>query len=412
MKNYAFISYSHADKKKVRKFHKRIENFKIPGYVRRMIKNSPKRIYPIFRDETDGSGTVLESMLKNELHDSDFLIVICTEGSGQSGWVELEIEEFIREHEVEGIIPVILDEKAKAELQNDYPEGLVRIGKSRGEALRYSFRNRARCVFEIVTKLLHCSSESLTNEYLRKRRKSRYIKFYVMILVLYITWTEAYWPFMDNVEKVRYYKDVTFENDRPRGVDRLYRYQLKDQEEYYIVSRGYNSSSVRIEHIDKTEDENWFPCSYLLEAERMEIEFNQNWESSARVSKVTFQDKNGRTLFVKNYSLTREVVDLTMDSVTGEPFYLPANLLETDPSQIFSEHTDQERISCRYAPFYDGLGRLGQVWFFGDTESGFVCDENGYYGVEFVYNEDGEVETVLFMDIQTEVMAEYKVDMH
>lgn len=106
--NYAFISYKREDEKWARWLQNKIEAYKLPALIRREIPGLPERIRPVFRDKTDLGGGILEDELKKELHHSQYLIVICSPRSAQSGWVNKEIQTFIREGREEYIIPFII----------------------------------------------------------------------------------------------------------------------------------------------------------------------------------------------------------------------------------------------------------------------------------------------------------------
>src|SRR5437016_6755700 len=82
MKYWAFLSYSHADKKWGDWLHKALETYRVP---RRLVgKESrdgkvPPRVFPIFRDREElPISADLGSNINEALQESRYLIVICS----------------------------------------------------------------------------------------------------------------------------------------------------------------------------------------------------------------------------------------------------------------------------------------------------------------------------------------------
>ncbi|MFV8816568.1 TIR domain-containing protein [Haliea sp. E17] len=97
-KYYAFISYSHRDRRWADWLHRGLETFRLP---RRMRAHSgralPARLTPIFRDREElASAADLGARVEQALADSDALIVICSPDAARSRWVNQEVLEFKR----------------------------------------------------------------------------------------------------------------------------------------------------------------------------------------------------------------------------------------------------------------------------------------------------------------------------
>ena len=98
----AFISYSHADTPHARWLHHALETYRIP---RKLVGTTtpvgvaPRRLPPIFRDrdELPASGD-LGTELRAALAAAAFQIVLCSEKSAKSHWVNEEILAFKRVH--------------------------------------------------------------------------------------------------------------------------------------------------------------------------------------------------------------------------------------------------------------------------------------------------------------------------
>ena len=108
-KYYAFISYSHADKKIARKLQRRLESYSLPAKLRKTEPSLPKKLRPVFIDESDlvATGT-LKTALQANLDKSNYLIVICSPDSAKSKYVNDEIEYFIKLGRLDRIIPFIV----------------------------------------------------------------------------------------------------------------------------------------------------------------------------------------------------------------------------------------------------------------------------------------------------------------
>jgi eukaryotic-like serine/threonine-protein kinase len=95
---WAFVSYSHADKRWGDWLHRALETYRVP---KRLVgKNGifgpvPRRLYPIFRDREElSASSSLGTNIQRALQHSRSLIVICSPRSAGSRWVNEEIKYF------------------------------------------------------------------------------------------------------------------------------------------------------------------------------------------------------------------------------------------------------------------------------------------------------------------------------
>lgn len=109
-KYFAFISYSHKDKKIAKKLQKRLENYHLPSALQKSNPELPKNLSPIFIDESNliARGS-LQSALRDNLGRSKYLILICSPSSAKSEYVNDEAEYFIKNGRADHIIPLIVD---------------------------------------------------------------------------------------------------------------------------------------------------------------------------------------------------------------------------------------------------------------------------------------------------------------
>lgn len=115
-KYFAFISYSHKDKKTAKRLQRRLESYHLPASVQKSYPELPKKLSPIFIDESNlvAKGT-LKTALQANLDSSKYLIVICSPNSAKSEYVNDEVDYFIKSGRAEQIIPLIVDGEPHAE---------------------------------------------------------------------------------------------------------------------------------------------------------------------------------------------------------------------------------------------------------------------------------------------------------
>ena len=106
----AFISYRHAplDMEIAKKLHRSLESYHIPAAVQK--KTGKKKIKRVFRDQEElPIGSDLDDKISSALMESEYLIVVCSPETPRSYWVCKEIENFIRMHDREHILAVLID---------------------------------------------------------------------------------------------------------------------------------------------------------------------------------------------------------------------------------------------------------------------------------------------------------------
>ncbi|MBR0279188.1 MAG: SEL1-like repeat protein, partial [Synergistaceae bacterium] len=133
-KYYAFISYSHNDKKIAKKLHVWLEHYNLPSKVIGSHPDLPKKLRPVFIDESDlvdKKGSLSEA-LKGYLNESQYLILICSPSSAKSPYVNDEVDYFMNELERgDRIIPLIVDglPHAKDESIECFPPAILELDR-------------------------------------------------------------------------------------------------------------------------------------------------------------------------------------------------------------------------------------------------------------------------------------------
>ena len=111
MRYWAFISYSHKDTAIADWLHKKLETYRVPrSLVGTPTRDgtAPERLIPIFRDRQElPTSSQLGDNLHRSLHQSRYLVVICSPASAQSRWVEEEIRSFKNWHGRDRIVALI-----------------------------------------------------------------------------------------------------------------------------------------------------------------------------------------------------------------------------------------------------------------------------------------------------------------
>lgn len=125
-KYWAFISYSHRDRKWCDWLHKGLESYRVP---KRLIGRSsregvvPARIFPVFRDREElPTSADLGEMIEQALAQSRYLIVICSSNAAQSQWVNAEIVHFKKIGRANRVLCIIVDGEPNATDKPDCPD--------------------------------------------------------------------------------------------------------------------------------------------------------------------------------------------------------------------------------------------------------------------------------------------------
>ena len=190
---FAFISHSTHDEKVALWLRDKLETYNIPTSVQNEVSieyKGVKNLKPCFVYQTDLSGSDLNKALRRELTDSKFLIVICSQDSARSEYVNDEIKHFLEENSPERIIPYIIDGEPFAKNVEDecFPPALRELAEGassdstkekielRGiNAKKYEkdLQDKKAPVVNVIATMLGVRFDSLWNRYRRKLRRKR-----------------------------------------------------------------------------------------------------------------------------------------------------------------------------------------------------------------------------------------------
>jgi len=194
----AFISYRHSelDRYVAMTIQKRLEGFRLPKNFSKKREGGRNVISRIFRDQDELSlADNLAEPLALALENSDFLIVISTPRYPQSSWCLQEIENFLKNHDMDHVLVVL----AEGEPDESFPEiltyrdveitddnGNVRIERKSMEPLAADVRGADKreinkkmddAVLRIAAAMFGVSFDSLKQRH-REQRMRRMIAFF------------------------------------------------------------------------------------------------------------------------------------------------------------------------------------------------------------------------------------------
>jgi hypothetical protein len=125
-KYWAFISYEHRDEAWAAWLHKSLEHYHVPRSLRGRESPTghiPKRLCPIFRDKEELPATSnLPFKIQEALKLSRWLIVVCSQTSAVSPWVNMEIEVFRNLGKQNRILCIIVDGEPYASRRLNSPQ--------------------------------------------------------------------------------------------------------------------------------------------------------------------------------------------------------------------------------------------------------------------------------------------------
>lgn len=150
MKYYAFLSYSHSDRRLARWIHRALESYRPPKHLAVSSgREIPRRLTPIFRDREElPSSASLSDAINAALAESKAMIVVCSPSAAASRWVNEEIRAFRALGRSDRIFAVIADGEPNADDEsNCFPEALTDGGlepvaadaRSSGDGRRNAF---------------------------------------------------------------------------------------------------------------------------------------------------------------------------------------------------------------------------------------------------------------------------------
>ena len=172
---FAFISYKREDEKWAKWLQDKLEHYKFPTNLNGRT-DLPKTIRPTFRDVTDLKPGLLAEEINNALHNSEWLIVVCSPRSAKSPWVCKEAQTFIDLNRADHIIPFVIEGNP---FSNDiatecYPEALLNLtGSKELLAANINEMGRDAAAIKVVARMFNLRFDSLWQRHEREKEKER-----------------------------------------------------------------------------------------------------------------------------------------------------------------------------------------------------------------------------------------------
>ena len=238
---FAFISYSHKDKKWASLIQKKLESYKLPNVIRKESdRELPKRIFPVFRDEDDLGPGSLTDKLRTELEASKFLIVICSPNSARMNdvgkcWVNEEVAYFATTlGRANRIIPVIIEGTVDDAFCATLKECDIL-------ALDATKTSKPRIVNDIVAAILDLRPDDLWQRELRRIARKRTCGILVSMFLSLIGAFAGFSVWDNNRDVYKYYTATNQRFGIDHGLGEISAAQAKTAKRYVrFYYRGYD----------------------------------------------------------------------------------------------------------------------------------------------------------------------------
>ena len=168
-KYYAFISYSHKDKKWANWLYRKLSAYRLPRIVKKSNRDLPRSLTPLFLDEYHLQAGKIRDNINKELDSSKNLIVICSpniiEPNGDGiNWIDYEVEYFSRSGKTNRIIPVLVE----GDKSTSFCDTLKKLDVLAQDVPKHK---EARVISNVVAGLLELDPDLLWRDEQRRRKK-------------------------------------------------------------------------------------------------------------------------------------------------------------------------------------------------------------------------------------------------
>ena len=394
---YAFISYNHADAEWAEWLQKRLENYRIPSIIRKELGNRiPPHIRPIFRDKSDMGVGDMEKSLRAELEDSRYLIVICSPNSAKEGkWVDREIAHFKAIGRGNRIIPFIVSGIPHAEDpdQECYAPSLRSVeGNILGASLHQLSKEEA--FIKILAALLGVKYDQLWQRHERQRK--RVIKIQIVagltLLAAVVAGIYSWWDY--SRLKVAYYAEYVEKQGVPEGIVPLTRKQLAHRQYSWRIETQKRKVR-RLASVNST----GHPRAMLDADDQSKPVDRRYFYRDSGVESVEDYSPEGRFLIRRTFNRGLQYMQF-FQRETIAPMSMGAHtaIIKNDLNW------QQKSEICGYRFEYDDRGRIFRQMYLNRNASP-SADADGMFGKEFLYNQQGEVEHVTYLNNTREPMS-------
>ena len=324
-KYLAFISYKHDDKEWAKWLQQKIESYKLPVYITDNYPDLPKRLHPIFRDETDLELGTLAENIRKALAESRFLIVVCSPNAVKSKYVSDEITVFKELGGTDRIIPIIVDGQPLADNhdQECIPEPLRKDVSGGLLAANVHELNKDYALVKVIAKMLDLNPDMLWQRHLvaEEEEKRRIIeqrnnllrtetRFLAEKSVAALSEGDSYGARLSALAGLP--EDLLDDSDRPYVPEAEAALRSACESEnaifYGNFSGGLCCNAVSPDGKRLAAVDNGTLCVWEVETGRIMIEENRNYS----LHSVAFSNDGGKIVYVGDEGIT------IIDAYTGD----------------------------------------------------------------------------------------------
>ncbi|MBQ7666202.1 MAG: toll/interleukin-1 receptor domain-containing protein, partial [Synergistaceae bacterium] len=391
---YAFISYSHRDKKIARKLKRQLQSYRLPSELLKSNPNLPENLKPIFIDESNLAAIgPLREALRENLDASKYLIVLCSTSSAKSEYVNDEVSYFIEQGRTDRIVPIIIDGKPHAEDPNEecFPPAIRNLPRE-NEILGFDIRIHGKrdAFLRAIAAMLGLEIEHFIDEEKRRRRKQNALLSVIAAALSVI----AGWLIWYNIPHYNYYHSYVYQWEKPIGL-----FEVKSESDRRKMEYTYRFTTLRNEVI-KIERINSAGILVDPTIKTPFMELPMICFISDRT--VEYYDLYGHKVFRKEYTKNMENVDFYCGD--GDvPYALPSDMNADYDGYNYNpenslEHKSGNIIRCSLE--YDDRGYAVKKIFRRNNHGGKdkkgtqAQDEKGRWGLAYEVDDLGRIITV------------------
>lgn len=388
-KYFAFISYSRKDIKWAKWLQSKLQNYLLPSKLIRTHKALPKRITPVFRDQQDISGNVLEDALHNALDESRYLILICSPNSARSIYVNEEVRYFVSLGRQNQIIPLIVEGTAFSGNPETecFPEALRAITP---ELLGINVQEYGKrmAFLRIVSTMLRIHHDEIVKRD-GTRRLIRQITASIAALALVAA---GCWGIWYNTPHSKFFNAYTTRYEIPEGINPLTEEQMQSASEYYRITT-LRGNVIRLETVNSqgTVTDPAVTESFTDYARQEFVRF----DDQGRPIEVDLYDSKGNHVLQKNLSYGDQEDQIIID------FQKPGSGMSSVAGSAGTNSSDSSEV-IRQVNTYDPQGFLIRCVYYKNTTGTPTADADGVYSKVYTYTENGQIESITCLDREGE----------
>jgi hypothetical protein len=419
MKYYAFISYKREDEKWARWVQRKLENYKLPAAIRAQDVTIPKYIRPIFRDNTDLSGTVLQDSLDEGLARSKYLILICSPNVVKSEWVKKEIQQFIDSGRLDHIVPFVVE---GVPMSGDpatecFPD-IIRNLPEENELLGVNVHElgKDKAIVRLISTLVGVSFDKIWDRHrriaMRRRVVALCVALFMIVAGLFL------WDY--NRPTYAYFADYVDCYGVPQGIIPLPKSQVAHREgtyrfEYRRIPFGQpNAYSWRVSEVSYVNSYNVTRGidnqEIILRYPNIHVDYYEN----GIVSRIICRDKHGKVSIRYNMSehvgTTAAIADFVDSQEQMGTAFMELQITGNAAAEAAIGDEQRKPNIVRFAYSRDSLGHVTAITFHSNNDyqlsRSVACEANGIYGVRFTLDSLGRRTSVTFMDERGGVMSD------